>query len=132
MPYKAETSRILGRSEKISTGKFLFQVASAMPEPKVQYPMMDTEVGRYALEIQKTSLQKLSFNDIRLLIKAASIVQTINDVYVINLKLPEAINGNATRLSDIPDGTVDPVSTAPPRLPASSAERIIRSGNPYR
>ncbi len=119
--YENEISEITAGIANLNKSKELFQTAiSDAVSRKFNIRMMGTGVGRFALEIQKSSLKKITSNNILFLKEAAAIINILKAVYEINLPIPQVINGDATQLSSIPENTIDLILTSPPYLPASS------------
>ncbi len=118
--YEKDVSSLTANIESLNDARKLFQtIISDAVSRKFNIRMMGTGVGRFALEIQKSSLSKIVQNNIKFLIKASSVVKALISAYDINIDLPEVINGNATSLG-LADETVDIILTSPPYLPASS------------
>lgn len=118
--YEKEISSLTNGLQNLNGSKQLFQTAiSDAVTRKFNIRMMGTGVGRFALEIQKSSLDKIVIDNIKFLTKASSIINTLKDAYGLSLKTPKVINGNATSLN-IKDKSIDIVLTSPPYLPASS------------
>jgi len=119
--YETEISEITAGITNLNGSTKLFQTAiSDAVSRKFNIRMMGTGVGRFALEIQKTSLEKIVRDNILFLKKAANIIEVLKMVYEIKLPVPKVINGNATNLSSIPENAIDLILTSPPYLPASS------------
>jgi DNA modification methylase len=119
--YENEISEITAGIANLNGSKKLFQTAiSDAVSRKFNIRMMGTGVGRFALEIQKSSLKKITNNNILFLKEAANIIDTLKSVYEIKLPIPQVINGDATQLSSISENAIDLVLTSPPYLPASS------------
>lgn len=118
--YENEISTLTNGLQNLNGSKQLFQTAiSDAVTRKFNIRMMGTGVGRFALEIQKSSLDKIVIDNIKFLTKASSVINVLKDAYDITLKIPKVINGNATSLS-IKDNSIDIILTSPPYLPASS------------
>jgi tRNA G10 N-methylase Trm11 len=118
--YEQEISSLTKGLENLNGEKKLFQTAiSDAVSRKFNIRMMGTGVGRFALEIQKSSLDKIVNDNIKFLTKASSVVNTLKSAYNIDLDLPKVVNGNATSLK-FEDNSVDIILTSPPYLPASS------------
>lgn len=118
--YEQEVSALTTGLENLNGAKKLFQTAiSDAVSRKFNIRMMGTGVGRFALEIQKSSLSKIVNDNIKFLTKASSVVNTLKSAYNIDLDLPKVVNGNATSLK-IADNSIDIILTSPPYLPASS------------
>jgi DNA modification methylase len=119
--YEKEISNLTAGLVNLNGSTELFQTAiSDAVSRKFNIRMMGTGVGRFALEIQKTPLDKIVRDNILFLRKAANIIEVQKTVYDLNLPVPEIINGDATQLSSIPDEKIDVIVTSPPYLPASS------------
>ena len=119
--YENEISEITRGITSLNGSKKLFQTAiSDAVSRKFNIRMMGTGVGRFALEIQKSSLEKIVKDNILFLRKAATIIDILKTIYEINLPVPLIINGDATALSSISENTIDLILTSPPYLPASS------------
>lgn len=118
--YEKTISELTTNLDNLNGAKQLFQTAvSDALTRKFNIRMMGTGVARFALEIQKTSLNKIVNENIKFLSKASGIINILKSVYEIDLDLPKIINGNATSLK-IEDNTIDIILTSPPYLPASS------------
>ena len=118
--YEKEISTLTNGLQNLNGSKQLFQTAiSDAVTRKFNIRMMGTGVGRFALEIQKSSLDKIVIENIKFLTKASSIINVLKDAYDITLKKPKVVNGNATCLN-IKDNSIDIILTSPPYLPASS------------
>jgi DNA modification methylase len=118
--YESEISSLTAGLHNLKSGKKLFQTAiSDALSRKFNIRMMGTGVGRFALEIQKSSLKKIVLDNIKFLTKANTLLDTLKSVYDITLEIPKVINGDATSL-EIADNTIDIILTSPPYLPASS------------
>jgi len=118
--YEKEISVLTNGLQNLNGSKQLFQTAiSDAVSRKFNIRMMGTGVGRFALEIQKSSLGKIVTDNIKFLTKASSVINTLKDAYDINLKKPIVINGDATSLT-IKNNSIDIILTSPPYLPASS------------
>jgi DNA modification methylase len=119
--YENEISEITAGLANLNGSTKLFQTAiSDAVSRKFNIRMMGTGVGRFALEIQKSSLEKIVRDNILFLKKATNIIDILKTVYEIKLPVPKVINGDATDLSSIPENTIDLILTSPPYLPASS------------
>lgn len=118
--YEKEISILIKGLSNLNGSKNLFQTAiSDAVSRKFNIRMMGTGVGRFALEIQKSSLSKIFDSNVKFLAKASSVVSVLKSVYEIELISPEIINGTATALP-IKDNSIDIILTSPPYLPASS------------
>lgn len=118
--YEKEISALTTGLQNLNGSKQLFQTAiSDAVTRKFNIRMMGTGVGRFALEIQKSSLDKIVIDNIKFLSKASSVINNLKEAYDITLKMPKVINGNATSLN-IKDNSIDIILTSPPYLPASS------------
>ncbi len=118
--YENEISTLTAGLQNLNGGKKLFQTAiSDAVTRKFNIRMMGTGVGRFALEIQKTSLDKIVAENIKFLAKASAVINAIKQAYGINLSKSEVINGDATSLN-LNENTIDLILTSPPYLPASS------------
>ena len=119
--YENEISKITKGIANLNGSKKLFQTAiSDAVSRKFNIRMMGTGVGRFALEIQKSSLEKIVRDNILFLKKAVDVIDTLKTAYELNLSIPKVINGDATKLSSIPENNIDLIVTSPPYLPASS------------
>ena len=119
--YENEISEITTGIANLNGSKKLFQTAiSDAVSRKFNIRMMGTGVGRFALEIQKSSLEKIVRDNILFLRKAANVIDILKTAYELNLPIPKVINGDATKLSSIPENKIDLILTSPPYLPASS------------
>jgi DNA modification methylase len=119
--YENEISEITAGIANLNGSIKLFQTAiSDAISRKFNIRMMGTGVGRFALEIQKSSLEKIVRENILFLKKAANIIVVLKTIYEIKLPVPKVINGNATDLSSIQENAIDLILTSPPYLPASS------------
>lgn len=119
--YENEISDITAGISNLNGSKKLFQTAiSDAVSRKFNIRMMGTGVGRFALEIQKSSLKKIVNSNILFLKEAANIIDILKTVYEISLPIPQVINGDATKLSSISENAIDLILTSPPYLPASS------------
>jgi len=81
--------------------------------------MMGTGVGRFALEIAKTSLDSLMAYNFKALIHSTYVAKTIIESYEVNLGKAEVHHGTAVKLP-FNDNTFSIIITSPPYLPASS------------
>jgi DNA modification methylase len=81
--------------------------------------MMGTGVGRFALEIAKTSLDTLMNSNFKALIHSSYVVKTLIDSYGLVPQSAEVINGSAVNLPH-KSNSISVVITSPPYLPASS------------
>lgn len=118
--YENEISNLTNGLQNLNGSKQLFQTAiSDAVSRKFNIRMMGTGVGRFALEIQKSSLDKIVIENIKFLTKASSVINILKDAYDVILKKPKVVNGNATSLK-IMDNSIDIILTSPPYLPASS------------
>ncbi|PGH39826.1 MAG: hypothetical protein CRN43_06745 [Candidatus Nephrothrix sp. EaCA] len=118
--YEKEISAITTGLQNLNGGKALFQTAvSDAVSRKFNIRMMGTGVGRFAMEIQKSSLNKMVTANIKFLAKASSVIATLKSAYGITIKKPKVVNGNATSLL-MANQSIDLILTSPPYLPASS------------
>lgn len=81
--------------------------------------MMGTGVGRFALEIAKTSLDTLMASNMKTLIKSTFTAQSLIEVYRISLGKTTVHHGSAVNLP-FDNQTFSIIVTSPPYLPASS------------
>jgi len=81
--------------------------------------MMGTGVGRFALEIAKTSLDKLMESNLKSLTKSCYTAQILIDAYKISLGQSKVYNGTAINLP-FDSNSFSVIITSPPYLPASS------------
>lgn len=81
--------------------------------------MMGTGVGRFALEVAKTSLDTLMNSNFKALIHSSYVVKTLIDSYNLVPQSSEVINGSAVNLPH-KSNSISVVITSPPYLPASS------------
>ncbi len=81
--------------------------------------MMGTGVGRFALEIAKTSLDTLMTSNFKSMIHSSYVAQSIIESYDIKLGKAKVHYGNAINLP-FPDNEFSIILTSPPYLPASS------------
>ena len=81
--------------------------------------MMGTGVGRFALEIAKTSIDTLMNSNFKALIHSSYVVKTLIECYSLVPQPAEVINGSAVNLSH-KSNSISVVITSPPYLPASS------------
>lgn len=81
--------------------------------------MLGTGVGRFALEIAKTSLDTLMSSDLKALIRSAYIVKGLIEAYGVALGSASVHQGTAVKLP-FEDQTFSIIVTSPPYLPASS------------
>ncbi len=103
----------------LDANKSLFQIAlSDALTRKFNVRMMGTGVGRFALEIQKTDIDKLVEKNIKFILKCSQIVELLKCVYQTKMQTPTFINGTATKI-DLPNESADFIITSPPYLPAS-------------
>ncbi|MEW6355491.1 MAG: hypothetical protein AB1696_04135 [Planctomycetota bacterium] len=86
---------------------------------KFNIRMMGTGVGRFALEIGKTSLSSIVEANLRSLIHTAHVVQTVRNAYGISIPSFRVLQDTATAMP-LPAESVSVVLTSPPYLPASS------------
>lgn len=118
--YEKQISRWIKKFDEADEHKIIFQTAvSDALTRKFNVRMMGTGAGRFALEIQKASIDKLIEQNIKYTLKCAVIFQLLRKLYRIELKTPLFINGTATDIS-LAQESIDFVITSPPYLPASS------------
>lgn len=81
--------------------------------------MMGTGVGRFALEIAKTSLDTLIISNLKLLTRSCHAAQSLIEAYQISLGKGTVRQGTAVSLP-FADNSFSVIITSPPYLPASS------------
>lgn len=81
--------------------------------------MMGTGVGRFALEIAKTSIDTLITSNLKSLAKSCYAAQSMIEAYKTPLGKGTVYNGTAVSLP-FPDNSFSVIITSPPYLPASS------------
>lgn len=86
---------------------------------KFNIRMMGTGVGRFALEISKTSILSIFQANLRNTIRMLGVCQAVLDAYSVKLAKSEVICDSATNMP-ISDNSVSMIITSPPYLPASS------------
>lgn len=97
---------------------FLICLSDALTR-KFVIRMMGTGVGRFALEIAKTSLDTLMNSNFKALIHSSYVVKTLIECYGLTSETTQVINGSAVNLPHKSD-SISIVITSPPYLPASS------------
>ncbi len=118
--YEKQITDWIERINSLNGNRSCFQIAvSDALARKFNVRMMGTGVGRFALEIQKTSIDRLVEQNIKFALKCSQIVGLLKNVYRIKIEKPNFINGTATKI-DLADESVDFIITSPPYLPASS------------
>jgi ubiquinone/menaquinone biosynthesis C-methylase UbiE len=80
---------------------------------------MGTGVGRFALEIAKTSLDTLMNSNFKALVHSSYVVKALIDSYNLVPQSTEVVNGSAVKLPH-KSNSISIVITSPPYLPASS------------
>lgn len=97
---------------------FLICLSDALTR-KFVIRMMGTGVGRFALEIAKTSLDSLMNSNFKALIHSSYVVKALVDCYNLKAESTKVINGSAVKLPHKSD-SISVIITSPPYLPASS------------
>lgn len=120
--YELEISKWLCAIETVSDEQlrklFLICLSDALTR-KFVIRMMGTGVGRFALELAKTSLDKLMKSNMEAATLSVRCAKTLIDNYALNLAQSTVIQGTAIDIP-YPDSSFSVVLTSPPYLPASS------------
>lgn len=118
--YEKQITDWIEKINSLTEDKSFFQIAvSDALTRKFNVRMMGTGVGRFALEIQKTTIDRLVEQNIKFTLKCSQIIGLLKNIYHIEIEKPCFINGTATKI-DLPNESVDFIITSPPYLPASS------------
>ncbi|MDJ0658806.1 MAG: DNA methyltransferase [Crocosphaera sp.] len=86
---------------------------------KFNIRMLGTGVGRFALEIGKTSISSLMKSNLRYLLKTVSLCRTLKSAYNLSFGKSDIICDDATQLPLL-SSSFSIILTSPPYLPASS------------
>ena len=109
---------INGIEDKDVKSLFLICLSDAITR-KFVIRMMGTGVGRFALEIAKTSLDKLMEKNLKSLINSCNVAQSLIGAYNISLGQSTIYNGTAINMP-FDNNSFSVNLTSPPYLPASS------------
>jgi len=113
---------------KDSEMKHLFEIClSDALTRKFVIRMMGTGVGRFSLEIAKTSLNTLMASNIKTLIHSAFVTRSLIEGYGITLGKATVHNGTAVKLP-FENHSFSIIITSPPYLPASSGREDYLAG----
>jgi len=86
---------------------------------KFNVRMMGTGVGRFALEVRKTGLNRLIERNLKAVLVRAEVVSAMIQAYGIKVAESSVVRGDATALP-FESGSVGSIITSPPYLPAAS------------
>lgn len=94
---------------------------------KFNMRMLGTGVGRFALEIAKSKISTLMFQNLQYAERCSKVCKVLRDSYA--LKMPDAvvIQGDARKMP-LPSESISMVVTSPPYLPASSGRENYLKG----